>query len=291
MSRQEQEQHQEQGTGSILKRPDPEGETSSPRHRQPHPRYGDVTFKDQVREELLSASLATAAAAGGGGGGGRAATAAHDIPMVSAVAVSQSQISAEAEEDRLHDAERRVAAAEAAAEAVRKQVAQLQQKLAAVRAPPQAPFRRSGNHHYGTDIGDFNEHDGYDDDREVRLAHLEREMAAVRPPPPALPLSNRHNRYDDVDVIVDEEDWTQQQRQQQVVDTINANTKVGDIVNENNNNSGVSSPKKVSQRHRRCIVVVTVAVAVAVLIAAATVAGISPPLGPHGHDVLGLGGN
>jgi hypothetical protein len=115
----------------------------------------DVTYKDQVREELLSSSLATAAASAAAGRE-RAAAAAHDIPMVSAVAVSQSQISAEAEEDRLHDVERRVAAA--AAEAVHEQVEQLERKLAAVRPPPhQAPhhIRRSDNPYKIDDIDNF----------------------------------------------------------------------------------------------------------------------------------------
>jgi hypothetical protein len=190
--------HQQQGTGSSSMRPDPEGETLSPKRGQPHPRYGDVTFKDQVREDLLSASLAIAAAA---------ATplrervaAANEIPMVNAVAVSASQISAEAEEDRLHDVEQRAAAAaaEAAAEAVRDQVAQLEQKLAAVRAPPHC---RSGNRNDVADADDYDEDDennigrlhnaerraataeAMQRDQEVRLARLERELAVVRPPP------------------------------------------------------------------------------------------------------------
>jgi hypothetical protein len=121
--------------------------------------HGDVTYKDQVREDLLSSSLATAAASAAVGEG-RSAAVAHDIPMVSAVAVSESQISAEVEDDRLHDVERRAAAAEAAAEAVRDQVAQLERNLAAVRVPPQAPHHRSGKRHYETDIDDFDEHDG-----------------------------------------------------------------------------------------------------------------------------------
>jgi hypothetical protein len=300
MSRQQQEQHQQQGTDSISKRPDPEGETSSPKRGQPHPQYGDVTFKDQVKEEILPISLATAAAAEAAAPP-RGRTAADDIPMVSAVAVSESQMFAEAEEDRLHYVERRVAAA--AADAVRGQVAQLERKLAAVRAPPQEPHRRSGNRHDVADIDGFAEDDRYVNDRlqdaerraataeaarrdqEVRLTDLEREMAAVRLPPPALPLTapqqiwRINNRHDDVDAIEnfddendddDIENWTQQQLQRQVVRSVNANTKVVDTSNESNNNSGDASPKQLSRRQRRCIVVT----AMAVLFAAAAVAGI-----------------
>jgi hypothetical protein len=121
--------------------------------------HGDVTFKDQVREDLLSSSLATSAASAAAVGGRAAA---HEIPMVCAVAVSQSQISAEAEEDRQRDAERRVAAA--AADAVRDQVAQLERKLAAVRPPHQAPHhsRQGVNHYDDDDIDDIND-EGYND--------------------------------------------------------------------------------------------------------------------------------
>jgi hypothetical protein len=186
---------------------------------------------------------------------------------------------------------------------VRGQVAQLERKLAAVRAPPQAPHRCSGNRHDDTVIDNFDEDDRNVDDRlqeserraataeaarrdqEVRLTHLEREMATVRSSPPALSLTapqqirrigNSHDNvdatenFDDENDDADIENWTQQQRQRQGVCSVNANTKVEDIANERNNNSGNSSPKQLSQRQRRCIVVT----AMAVLIAAAAVAGI-----------------
>jgi hypothetical protein len=289
MSRQQQEQHQQQGNASstLIDLDDAFFGANNEEYGQ----HGDVTYKDQVREDLLSASLATATAARGGGG--RAATT-TDIPMVGAVAVSESQIFAEAEENRLHDVER-----------LRDQVAQLEQKLAAVRAPLLAPHRRSVNRHDVADVQYFDDGDGYDDDRlqdaerraataeaarrdqEVRLAQLEREMAVVRSSPPALPLSAkiRHigNRHDDVDAIEnfdddndddDIENWTQEHRPQQIFGTVNANTKGEDTANEGNDNSGEnSSPTQPSQRRRRrrrCIVVAVVVVAV--LIAAAVAA-------------------
>jgi hypothetical protein len=189
-----QQQHQQQVTGSstlidlddidaFLGARDTDSSTpidlddafSGARDRESE-RHGDVTYKDQVREVLLSSSLATAAASAAAGRG-RAAPAAHEIPMVSAIAVSQSQISAEAEEDRLHDVERRAAAA--AAEAVRNQVEQLERKLAAVRPPPhQAPhhIRRSVNHYDVDEIDDF-EDKGYNDEENGQKQHqiVERE--------------------------------------------------------------------------------------------------------------------
>jgi hypothetical protein len=253
---------------------------------------GDVTFKDQVREDLLSASLATAAAAATPPRGRVAA--ATDIPMVNAVAVSASQISAEAEEDRLRDVERRAAAAaaEAAAEAVRDQVAQLEQKLAAVRAPP-----RSGNRHDVSDTEYFDGDNGYDVDRlqdaerraataeaarrdqEVRLAQVERQLAAVLPPPPQkvrnigglkdvrLEVQNGNANDDNVEDNVSGKQLQRHQPQQKT-------QKKDDIANKGNNNSSGSSPEQLSQgrrRRRRCIVVVVVAVLIA---AAAVMAGI-----------------
>jgi hypothetical protein len=50
--------------------------------------------------------------------------------------------------------------------------------LAAVRAPPQAPHRRSGNLHDVADNDDFDEDDGYDDDR---LQDAERRAATTEP--------------------------------------------------------------------------------------------------------------
>jgi hypothetical protein len=234
MSRQQQVQHQHQhGTVSSSTLFDLDDAFLGANDEE-HGHHGEVTFKDQVREDLLSASLATTAAAATPPRG-RVAAAAADIPMVNAVAVSQSQISAEAEEDRLHDVERRAAAAEteAAAEAVRDQVAQLEQKLAAVRAPP-----RSGNRHAVSDTESFDKDDGNDvyrlqdaerrvataeaarRDQEVRLAQLERQMA-----------------------------------------------------NESNNNSGGSSPKQPSQRFRCCIVAVAVAVLIVAAAAVAGICG------------------
>jgi hypothetical protein len=185
MPRQQQERHQQQqGTAhsTLFDLDDAFVGATDEEHGQ----LGDVTFKDQVREELLSASRATAAPAAAATPPPRGSVAAAtDIPMVNAVAVSASLISAEAEEERLHDVERRAAAA--AAEAVRDQVAQLEQKLAAVRAPP-----RSGNRH---DVSDTDNFDRIDADRlqdaerraataeaarrdqEVRLAQLERQLA------------------------------------------------------------------------------------------------------------------
>jgi hypothetical protein len=115
MSRQQQqEQHPQQGTANstLIELDDAFFGAKHEQNRQ----HSDVTCTDQGREELLSASLATVAAAAGG----RADT--DDIPMVSDVAVSESQISAEAKEDGLHDVER------PATEAVRDQEAQLQRQ-------------------------------------------------------------------------------------------------------------------------------------------------------------------
>jgi hypothetical protein len=59
-------------------------------------------------------NAATGITARGGGERAFAATIADDIPIVSAVAVSESRIQTEEQEDLLQDAEQRVAAAEAA---------------------------------------------------------------------------------------------------------------------------------------------------------------------------------
>jgi hypothetical protein len=142
MSRQQQEQHQQQGSTVNSTLFDLDDAFFGAKDEEIG-QQGDVTFKDQVREDLLSASLATTATTPRG-----RVAAADDIPMVNAVALSQSQISAEAEEDRLHDVERR------AAEAVRDQVAQLEQKLAAVRAPP-----RSGKRHGVSHTDNFDDED------------------------------------------------------------------------------------------------------------------------------------
>jgi hypothetical protein len=106
MSRRHQQHHHQQGTGSSTPF-EPDGAFFGAKDGE-FEQHGDVMFKDQVREDLLSSSLATAATSAAARGG--RAAAAQDIPMVNAVAVSQSQISAEAEEDRLHDVERRTAA-------------------------------------------------------------------------------------------------------------------------------------------------------------------------------------
>jgi hypothetical protein len=117
MSQQQQHQ-QQQGTNSSI-RPDPEAETLSPnsQQRQPH-RHGNVTFKDQVREDRLP-SPSLGAAVGASGRAAVAATIADDIPIVSAAPVRESQIAAEEQVVRLQEkAARR--AAEAEAEAARR---------------------------------------------------------------------------------------------------------------------------------------------------------------------------
>jgi hypothetical protein len=101
-----QQQQQQQGTGGSTTLFDlddfvfdeTEEQTTSPRQQgqQPHPRYdGDITYKDQIREARLpSSSLGTAAtgatAASRGGERAFATSIADDIPIVSAVAVSES---------------------------------------------------------------------------------------------------------------------------------------------------------------------------------------------------------
>jgi hypothetical protein len=91
MSRQQQEQHQQQqGTGSSSTLFDLDDAFFGAKDEESG-QQGDVTFKDQVREDLLSTSLATAAAAAAATPTQRGRTAAADgIPMVNAVAVSES---------------------------------------------------------------------------------------------------------------------------------------------------------------------------------------------------------
>jgi hypothetical protein len=207
--------------------------------------HNDVTYKEQVREELLSASLATAAAAAA-----PPRRRAGDIHMVN---------DAEAEEDRLHDVERR-----------------------ALHAPPQAPHRRHRDKRHD-DVVDMDEDDGYDNDdrlqdaerraataeaarrdQEVRFEELIVQLASV------LPLPSPPDVMDDED----EENASgklHQQRKQQVVGKIKATTKVEHTAIESASKRGNFSPKQPQRQRRRVIV----AVAVAVLIAAAgAVAGI-----------------
>jgi hypothetical protein len=231
-----------------------------------------------MREASLpSSSPGTAAARGaltgavarGGGGEERAiaATIAIDIPIVSAVAVSESRIHAEEQENLLHDAEQRVAAAEAArqsAEAERR--AAVAERRAAEAAQQAAEAERREERR----AAEAARHD-----QEVRLAQLERELAARPPPPtppqqppPQQPTRNLFIRYDDEDGCVDDDDDVvnkKQQHQQQVVDTVNATTKMEDNManegnNKNSNSGGNSSPQQPLQRQRYCIVGVVVAV-------------------------------
>jgi hypothetical protein len=83
MSRRHQQQHHQQVTGSSTLL-EPDGALFGAKDGE-FEQHGDVTFKDQVREDP---SLATAAASAATGGGRAAAAADRHIPMVSAVAVS-----------------------------------------------------------------------------------------------------------------------------------------------------------------------------------------------------------
>jgi hypothetical protein len=232
-----QQQQQGAGSGATLIDLDDfifdeaEEETWSPNQEQPHRYNSDISYKDQMREALSSTSSLGSASA-------RAAGRVAAVPIVSAVAVSESSIATEEQEDRLQDAERRAAAAESARQAA--EAAQQHQ--------------------------------------EVRLAQLERELATVRPPLPPPPIQQqpppllqetrdifiRHND-EDFDDDEDEENAKQQhqKQQQQVVDTVKASTKVEDIANKSNDSSGNSSPKQPSQRQKICIVVIVVAVLIA----------------------------
>jgi hypothetical protein len=87
--------------------------------------YGNVTYKDQVREALLPSSPLGTAATGAEGAAG-----ANDVPFVSAVAVGESRIAAEEREDRLQAAERRAAAAKAARQDQEVRLAQLERQMA-----------------------------------------------------------------------------------------------------------------------------------------------------------------
>jgi hypothetical protein len=132
------QQQQQQGTGSSSKRPDPEEERSSLHQPgQPLPRYGDITYKDQVREAPGTTTTGTAAAGAAATGGGRAV--ADDVPIASAVAVSESRIQAEDQEDRLQNAEQRAAVAEAVQRDQQVRLAELERQLAAVLPPPPLP--------------------------------------------------------------------------------------------------------------------------------------------------------
>jgi hypothetical protein len=150
---QQQQQQQQQGTGSSSMRPDPEAETSLP--KQGKPRDSDVTYKDQMREPRLPSSsrgmAATGVAAIGGERARKGKRAFEDVPIVSAVAVSDSQVVAEEQEDRLQVAEKRAAAFKAA-----QRVAEAERRAA----------------------------EAARQDQEVRLAQLEQQLAAVLPTPP-----------------------------------------------------------------------------------------------------------
>jgi hypothetical protein len=102
--------------------------------------YGDLTYKDQMREARLpSSSLGTAE------GTGERAAVTDDIPFVGAVAVSESRMAAEEHEDRLQAAERRATAAEAARRDQEARLAQLERQMAAVLPPSLQQVRDIGN--------------------------------------------------------------------------------------------------------------------------------------------------
>jgi hypothetical protein len=197
--------------------------------QQKKQQFGDVTYKDQMREARLpSSSLSTAE---GSGERAAAATITDDIPIVGAVVVSESRMAAEEHEDRLQEAERRATAAEAARQ-----------------------------------------------DQEVRLAQLERQMAAVLPPSLQQVRDIGNLNDDRLEVIDgddnndDDEENTNGQQQQQRQQPQQHNQNNDGTANEGNNNSGGnSSPKQPSQRRRCCLLVVVVAVLIA---AAGVVAGI-----------------
>jgi hypothetical protein len=253
----QQQQHQQHQGTSSSKRPDPEEGTSSPKQGHPqqlgtrrsplinleaqeaaslpakreHHRYdGNVSYKDQVRDALSSSSLlATTTRAAGAG----------DVPLVNAVAVSESRIAAEEHEDRLHDAELRAALAAASVRNQEARLAQIERKLAAVPlpTPPQQQLPQQTRNIFSrhADEGDVDATDALDD------------------------------ADDD-----DEEIGKQQQQQQQVDNTVKATKNVEDTANESNNQSGVCSPKHLSQL-QLCYIM---GVAAAVVIVAVTVAGI-----------------
>lgn len=175
-----------------------------------HQRYdGNVAYLDQ-RGEALSSSVSDTVA-GAAREGKNAASIADDVPSVSALAVSESRIQADEQEDRQQDAavaKRRAAEANLrAVEAARRDqevsLAQLDQQ------PHQT--RKISIHH--KDEGDVDAIDDFDDDNDDG----------------------------------DEENGKPKRHPQQVVGTAIATTKVVDNPVESKNNSRISSTKQPPQ--------------------------------------------